>query len=91
MNKYFRIIDVNGFRGLMLFLFTVGCLLCGIVAVPGYLAMLLWNAFAPSISLPEINLLQGILLWAIIAFTFYMFSNHKVVIVMQSRKKMYKD
>ena len=53
--------------------------------------MALWNTFAPSIALPEINLLQGILLWGIVAFSIYMFSNHKVVIVMQSRKKMSKD
>ncbi len=91
MNKHFRIIDVNGFRGLVLFLFIVGCLACGFIAFPGYLAMLLWNTAAPSIALPEINLLQGILLWAIVAFSIYMFSNHKVVIVMQSRKKLSKD
>lgn len=91
MNKHFRIIDVNGFRGLALFLFIVVCLASGFIAFPGYLAMILWNAFAPSIALPEINLLQGILLWAIVAFSIYMFSNHKVVIVMQSRKKLYKD
>lgn len=91
MNKHFRIIDVNGFRGLTLFLFIVVCLLCGFIGFPGYLAMALWNTLAPSIALPEINLLQGILLWAIVAFSIYMFSNHKVVIVMQSRKKLSKD
>ncbi len=91
MNKHFRIIDVNGFRGFALFLFIVVCLICGFIGFPGYLSMALWNTFAPSIALPEINLLQGILLWAIVAFSIYMFSNHKVVIVMQSRKKMFKD
>lgn len=91
MNKHFRIIDVNGFQGLVLFLFIVGCLICGFIAFPGYLAMMLWNAFAPELALPAISLLQGILLWVIIAFSIYMFSNHKVVIVMQSRKKLYKD
>ena len=91
MNKHFRIIDVNGFRGLLLFLFIIVCLACGFIAFPGYLSMMLWNALAPSISLPEINLLQGILLWAIIAVMIYMFSNHKIIIVMQSRKKLYKD
>lgn len=87
MNKNFRIIDVNGFRGLLLFLFILVCLACGFIAFPGYLAMLLWNGVAPMISLPEINMFQGILLWAIVAFTLYMFGNQKVVIVMQSRKK----
>ena len=90
MNKNFRIIDVNGFRGLLLFLFILVCLACGFIAFPGYLAMLLWNGLAPTISLPEINLLQGILLWAIIAFTLYIFGNQKVVIVMQARKKFSK-
>ena len=90
MNKNFRIIDVNGFRGLLLFLFIVVCLACGFIVFPGYLAMLLWNGAAPVVSLPEINLFQGILLWAILAFALYMFGNQKVVIVMQSRKKFSK-
>lgn len=90
MNKHFRIVDVNGFRGLMLFLFILLCLACGFIAFPGFVAMTLWNMLATSISLPEINMLQGILLWAIVAFAIYMFSNHKVVIVMQSRHKVTK-
>ena len=92
MNKHFRIIDVNGLRGLILFLFIVICLFSGFLVFPGYFAMILWNAFIPSlVALPAINLLQGILLWSIIAFIIYMFSNHKIVIVMQSRHKFSKD
>ncbi|MGN0017977.1 MAG: hypothetical protein ACI37S_02940 [Candidatus Gastranaerophilaceae bacterium] len=92
MNKHFRIIDVNGFRGLLLFCFIVICLLSGFLVFPGFLAMFLWNTFIPSlVALPTINLFQGILLWAIIAFAIYMFSNHRVVIIMQSRQKLYKD
>ena len=91
MNKHFRIIDVNGFRGLLLFLFIVVCLISGFFAFPGYVAMILWNAIVPTVGLPIINLFQGILLWAIIAFVIYMFSNHKVVIVMQSKHKLSKD
>lgn len=87
MNKHFRIIDVNGFRGLMLFLFIVAGLICGFVAFPGYVTMHLWNFISESISLPTINFFQGILLWAIIAFTIYIFGNQKVVIVMQSRNR----
>ena len=55
MNKHFRIIDVNGFRGLILFLFIAVCLVCGFIGFPGYLSMALWNTLAPSIALPEIN------------------------------------
>lgn len=91
MNKHFRIIDVNGFRGLLLFLFILVCLATGFIAFPAYLAMNLWNVLAPMIALPTINFLQGLLLWGIIAFAIYMFSNQKVVIVMQSRHKLTKD
>ena len=71
MNKHFRIVDVNGFRGLMLFLFILVCLACGFIAFPGFVAMTLWNMLSASVALPEINLFQGILLWAIIAFAIY--------------------
>ncbi|MBQ3311954.1 hypothetical protein IJG72_07750 [bacterium] len=92
MNKHFRIIDVNGFRGLLLFLFIVVCLISGFLVFPGYVAMTIWNAIiSPITTLPAINLIQGILLWAIIAFTIYTFSNHKIVIIMQSREKLFKD
>lgn len=91
MNKHFRIIDVNGLRGLALFLFILVCLASGFIAFPAYLAMSLWNVLAPMIALPAINFFQGLLLWAIIAFAIYMFSNQKVVIVMQSRHKLTKD
>lgn len=91
MNKHFRIIDVNGFRGLLLFLFILVCLASGFIVFPAFASMFIWNAVAPMINLPAISFLQGLLLWAIIAFAFYTFSNHKVVILMQSRHKLSKD
>jgi len=92
MDKKFRIIDVNGFRGLALFLFIVLCLIAGFVAFPGYLAMMLWNAGAGYISaLPEISYFQGLLLWAITAMSLYTFGNQKVLIMMQTRNRLSKD
>ena len=55
MNKHFRIIDVNGFRGLLLFLFILVCLATGFIAFPAYLAMNLWNVLAPMIALPTLS------------------------------------
>ena len=92
MNKHFRIIDVNGLRGLLIFLFIVVCLISGFVIFPAFITMTCWNSLAPLTKiLPQINFLQGLLLWAIIGFSVYMFSNHKVVIIMQSRHKLSKD
>ena len=67
MKRKTRVIQIDGFRGLILALFAVVCLAAGFIAFPGYVAMCIWNHFA---SLPPINLFQGVLLWAIVAMSF---------------------
>lgn len=93
MKKKFNIIDVNGFRGLFLFLFAVACLLAGFLAFPGLLGMYIWNFISEKyISvLPQIGLIQGILLWLIIVVAFYASSNNKFLIVFQSATRSSKD
>jgi len=70
MRKNTRVIQITGFRGLLLIIFIGVCLTAGFVAFPGYAAMKLWNRFDDWI--PAINLIQGTLLWAIIAIIIYM-------------------
>ena len=66
MRKNAKIIQISGFRGLLLAVFIVTCLIAGFVVFPGLGAMYLWNiTMASSFSLPAINIFQGILLWLI--------------------------
>ena len=81
MNKNFKVIKINGFRGILLAIFIVGCLVTGFAVFPGWLSMHLWNYIASFfIAVPEMNLVQGIILWAIIALTVYGLNNNRALV-----------
>lgn len=77
MRKRTKVIQIAGFRGLLLALFAAVCLVAGFIGFPGMVAMNVWNHFQV---LPAINLMQGILLWTIIAMSVYLINNRKVLI-----------
>lgn len=66
-----KIIQINGFRGMLMAGFIVACLISGFVACPGIVAMRLWNHFLTPYGLPVLDAFQGVLLWVIIALTYY--------------------
>jgi len=80
-NNNLRIIQINGFRGLFISLFIISCLVAGFIAFPSFLTMNMWNYIAvKSGSFPLINFNQAVLLWAIIAFSAFVFSKRKFII-----------
>ncbi len=79
MKRNARIIHIAGLRGLITALFIVTCLGAGFIVFPGFVAMSIWNYFAAG-NMPEINLFQGILLWAIIALTYFISSKQSVAV-----------
>ena len=86
MNKNIRIIDVNGIMGLLLFMFILMCLGVGFIVFPGFLFMAIWNFVSDSLfDIPEINFLQGELLWAIIFISFCLLTNNRVMVKMVNR------
>ncbi len=87
MNKNIRIIDVNGIMGLLLFMFILMCLGVGFIVFPGFLFMAIWNFVSDTFFvIPEINFLQGELLWAIIFISFCLLTNNRVMVSMVNRK-----
>lgn len=79
MKRNAKIIQISGFRGLLLLVFTIVCLTAGFVVFPGFCAMFLWNHIAGMYtSIPFINLIQGVLLWAFTALSLYLASGRKV-------------
>jgi len=87
MNKNIRIIDVNGIMGLLLFMFILMCLGVGFIVFPGFLFMAIWNFVSDTLfAIPEINFLQGELLWAIIFISFCLLTNNRVMVSMVNRK-----
>ena len=63
MKKNFNVIQIKGFRGIIMAIFIVTCLSAGFIVFPGWLCMQIWNIIASyTLNIPLIALLQGILL-----------------------------
>ena len=88
MRKNFNVIQINGFRGILIALFVVSCLIAGFGAFPGFLAMSCWNFTATYVNLPLISLPQGILLWAIIALSYFTFKKKKFIVSFRAQDEL---
>ena len=81
MKKNFKVITINGVRGLFAAIFVVLGLIAGFVISPGWVCMQIWNkVFEDSLTLTSMNLFQGIMLWAIIALSLYALNNKRTLI-----------
>ncbi|MCD7879335.1 MAG: hypothetical protein LUG16_05315 [Candidatus Gastranaerophilales bacterium] len=87
MNKNYRVITINGIRGILTVVFIVFGLIAGFVVSPGWVCMKLWNwCFEQTNYLVFMNLYQGIMLWAIIALSLYALNNKRALIGFGSYK-----
>lgn len=85
MKNKLNVIQIRGIRGLVIAGFSVCCLAAGFIAFPGWMLMQGWNALAASLeNIPTIGLFQGVLLWGIIAVSYFIFRKEKVVVCMKS-------
>lgn len=74
MKKNFNVIQINGFKGILLVIGAVMCLAAGFVAFPGFVMKSLWNIGASYMSvIPPIGIIQGVLLWGIIVVSYFAF------------------
>lgn len=89
MNKNYKVIKINGFRGLLTAVFVLGCALTGFVVFPAWMCMQLWNAMAENIyALPSMSLVHGILLWGIIGLSLYAINNSRSLIGFASHQAL---
>ena len=85
MKKGFNIIQIKGFRGILYLLFIGCCLTAGFGWFPGWICMKLWNLASECVvQIPSIGILQGILLWGIIAASYFTFRKEKLVVCMKA-------
>ena len=76
MKRNFKVITINGIRGIFAVIFLVMGLIAGFVISPSWLCMTLWNHFvAASGSVAQMSLWQGLMMWAIIALSLYALNN----------------
>ena len=91
MRRNAHVIQISGFRGILMAIFVVSCLAAGFVGFPAYVAMHAWNYTANFIAIPSIGYLQGLLLWAIIAITVFIINDRKKFLVAFSPKSQLSD
>lgn len=73
----FRVIQITGLRGMLSAGFVVVCLAAGFVGFPSFVLYKAWNFLAGHTSImPAIGIMQGFLLWGILA-TMYLIINEK--------------
>ncbi|MCM1003971.1 MAG: hypothetical protein NC408_06475 [Candidatus Gastranaerophilales bacterium] len=84
MKKNLNIIKINGLRGILFAGMVISCLAAGFIAFPGYVAMHVWNYAAIALNVPQIGLLQGVLLWGIIVASYFTFRKNKVVVCIKT-------
>lgn len=81
MKKNFKVITINGVRGIFAAIFVVLGLIAGFIISPGWVCMQIWNKIAEeTLSNTTMNLFQGIMLWSIIALSLYALNNKRTLI-----------
>lgn len=92
MKKDFNIIQIKGIKGIIYVGFIVCCLIAGFGWFPGWVCMKIWNLTSVHVEqLPAIGIVQGILLWGIIAASYFTFRKEKVVVCMKSSEGLNED
>lgn len=87
-----KIVQIDGFRGLISIVFIGACLFAGFVISPGYVAMALWNRYlVSSYMFPQLNLLQGILLWSIVVISYCILTKGAFAVSFKSTPELSDD
>lgn len=85
MKTNFNVIQINGFRGILMAGFVVTCLAVGFIVFPGIVATKLWNIAANHYEqMPLIGIIQGVLLWGIVAVSYFTFKRNKHIVCLKS-------
>lgn len=87
MNKNFKIIQVHGLSGFLIFGFIAAGIFCGFIMFPIWLIMNLWNIFiSNNFHLPVINYFQSLLLWMAVILSLYLILRNSISIKIQKEE-----
>lgn len=85
MKKNLNVIQIKGFKGLVILAMVGCCLGAGFIVFPGWVAMNIWNALAAFVNnIPFIGIIQGILLWGIIVASYFLLRKERLVVCMRT-------
>jgi len=81
MKRDFKVIQINGFKGLIMFAFIACCVVTGFVMFPSWLCKTIWNFIAVYVPhMPEMTMITGGILWAIIALSYFAITKPRISI-----------
>lgn len=79
-----KVLKINGIRGVIFVIFCLCCLVTGFIFFPSWACMHIWNAIANHFyQMPKMEMIHGVLLWAIIALSLYVIHTNKSFISFQ--------
>ncbi|MBR1754459.1 hypothetical protein IJ732_06435 [bacterium] len=75
-----KVIQINGFSGILMMVFIVTCLIAGFIGFPSLVCMLVWNYFAAKFMFNTITFIGGLLLWGMTAVSFLIFNKKNLIV-----------
>jgi len=92
MKKGLNVIQIKGISGIIYLAFIGCCLVAGFAWFPAWSCMKLWNVVSGFVNqIPSINIIQGFLLWGIIAGSYFTFRKEKLVVCMRAEEGLTED
>jgi len=89
MKRNFNVIQIRGFRGIVMAGFIVICLAVGFIAFPGWVCMHLWNYISTfTQTMPAIGVAQGLLLWGILAVSYFLLRKNRLVVCFRAPESL---
>lgn len=78
MKRKIKVVEINGFRGILVIVYAIICAFAGFILFPAWSLMQLWNMLGTYIyNLPQMNLMHGFMLYAILILLYFATNSHK--------------
>ena len=78
MKRRVKVVEINGLRGIIVVVYAIICAVAGFVLFPSWVLMHLWNFLGTHIySLPQMNLIHGFMLYAMLILMYFATNSHK--------------
>ena len=70
--KKIKVVEISGLRGILALVYGAICLAGGFILFPAWALMSLWNLFGTYVyRLPQMNLIQGFMLYAVLVLLYF--------------------
>ena len=85
MKKKVKVVEINGLRGIIVVIYAIICAIAGFILFPSWVLMQMWNFLGTHIySLPQMTLIHGFMLYAILVLFYFATNSHKTCLGISS-------